>query len=547
MKSQTGTPRQIVDQFLGKMAEPLSDEHGDGAVKDVHQRLLIEDAHVLSFALATDPQPVRTHVWSAIAAGVLVMLAGGMLHLVLQRSSGVEIVAKPVSGEIQTVGSRATFPGYSGIEDGKVLRAGNDGGTIALLDGSKIEMSASAELSINREAKGFRVRLTSGTVLVTAAKQHDGHLYVETKDCVVSVTGTVFAVSTEESGSRVSVLEGEVQVHHGEISQTLMAGQQATTSPELRPLSTEPAMAWAIERVALVQQPAQQAPQTTNATTGSVVRGIVKGTNGAGIPDVSVTLCPNFTQVRIEPAQEKQPLVPFDDTVRVDGPIVRNKTHFFAIWDNCVLSTVVTDSMGHFEFSNVAPGEYAVRAQREGFSGPNTDISLVPGESPVASGNSKGIVRYFNGWAVASSSLQPIGDSTRVTVHAQQVSQDISLSLVRAGVISGTVRDADGKPVANARIRIIGSPAPGAVRIERQTFLTTTTNDLGAYRAFWLAPGEYRVMAEGPRSGTYWVARPATAADGSPVVVLREGEEVSNIDVVLRPGADDQVLPNPRR
>ena len=140
MKSQTGNPRQIVDQFLGKMAEPLSDEHGDGAVKDVHQRLLIEDAHVLSFALATDPQPVRTHVWSAIAAGVLVMLAGGMLHLLLQRSSGVEIVAKPVSGEIQTVGSRATFPGYSGIEDGKVLRAGNDGGTIALLDGSKIEI-----------------------------------------------------------------------------------------------------------------------------------------------------------------------------------------------------------------------------------------------------------------------------------------------------------------------------------------------------------------------------------------------------------------------
>ena len=548
MKSQTGNPRQIVDQFLGKIAEPLSDTHSDGAVKDVHQRLLMEDARVLSFptALETDPQPVRTHVWSAIAAGVLVMLAGGMLHLVLQRSSGVEIVAKPVSGEIQTVGSRATFPGYSGIEDGKVLRAGNAGGTIALLDGSKIEMSASAELSINREAKGFRVRLTSGTVLVTAARQHDGHLYVETKDCVVSVTGTVFAVSAEESGSRVSVLEGEVQVHHGEISQTLIAGQQATTSPELRPLSTEPAMAWAIERVALVQQPAQQAPQTTNATTGSIVRGSVKGTNGAGIPDVSVTLCP-FTQVRIEPSQEKKaPGVPFDDTVQVVGPIIKNKTFFFGIWNNCVLSTVVTDSMGHFEFSNVAPGEYAVRAQREGFSGPNTDIALVPGESSVAGGNSKGIVRYWNGWDVANSSLQPTGDSMRVTVQPQQASQDISLSLVRAGVIAGTVRDADGKPIVNARVRIVGPPAPGTIRVEGQTFLATTTNDLGAYRAFWLAPGEYCVVADGPRSGTYWSARGAAAPDGS-LVVLREGEEVSNIDVVIRPGADDQALPNPRR
>jgi hypothetical protein len=218
----------------------------------------------------------------------------------------------------------------------------------------------------------------------------------------------------------------------------------------------------------------------------------------------------------------------------VDGPIIRNKTFFFGIWDNCVPSTVVTDSQGRFEFSNVAVGEYAVRAQREGFTGTGGDISQT--------GDGNGIFRYWKAWAPTG---QLIGDTVRVTVHPQQVSQEISLSLVRAGVIAGYVRDADGKPVANARVRIVGPPVPGATG-EGATFLTTTTNDLGAYRAFWLTPGEYRAVAEGPRARTYWFARAATATDGSPVV-LREGEEVSNIDIVLRPGQDEPAFPNPRR
>jgi hypothetical protein len=441
------------------------------------------------------------------------------------------MVAKRVSGEIQIVGAEANFPRHSGIEAGKVLRAGNGGGAIALLDGSQIDMSPNAELSINREADGLRVRLGLGTVLVTAAKQRNGHLYVETKDCVVSVTGTVFAVSTEESGSRVSVLEGEVQIRRGEISETLLAGQQATTSPELRPVPPETGLAWARERLSELQQPpAQQQPQT-NVNAGSTVRGVVKGTNGAGIPDVSVTLCPNFTEVKAAAARRPfsfQVGVTFDDTVQVDRPIIKNRTFFFGSWDNCVASTVVTDSMGRFEFTNVAPGEYAVRAEREGFSGPAADVSSLTGD-----GN--GVTRYFKAW---DSNRQLSGDSMRVTVHPQQASQDISLSLARAGVIAGHVRDTDGKPVVNARVRIVVAlPAAGGTG-EGPTVLTTTTNDRGEYRAFWLTPGEYRVLASGPRSPATWISRAVSATEGS-AVVLREAEEVSNIDIVLRPGTDD--------
>jgi FecR protein/Carboxypeptidase regulatory-like domain len=530
MKDPTGNPRQIVDRFLGNMAEPVSKEQSERATSDVLERLRTENLRVLTFpTVLVEPRPVRSNVWSAIAAGLAVILAGGLLQLFLQRSAGVEIVARPVSGEIQIVGAKAIFPKHSAIEAGKVLKAGSEGGAIALLDGSQIDMSSDAELSISREEDGFRVHLASGTVLVTAAKQHDGHLYVETKDCVVSVTGTVFAVSAEETGSRVSVLEGAVQIHRGEISQTLLAGQQATTSPQLGPLPLDAAIARS------AQQLPAQAPQTSNSTTGRTVRGVVKGTNGAGIPDVSVTLCPNLTEVRAEPAPKRefnfQVGVTFDDTVHVDGPIIRNKAFFFGIWDNCVNSTVLTDSMGRFEFSNVEPGEYAVRAQRQGFSGPSDDGSL-DGRLP----------RYFKAWtpSAANPGSQLTGDSLRVTVYAQQVSQEISLSLIRAGVIAGHVRDVDGKPVVNARVRIVAPPVPGAAG-EGLTRLTTTTNDLGEYRAYWLTPGEYRVVASGPRSHEFWFTRGAPAPEGS-LVALREGEEVSNIDVVLRPGADEPQL-----
>lgn len=218
---------------------------------------------------------------------------------------------------------------------------------------------------------------------------------------------------------------------------------------------------------------------------------------------------------------------PFDVTGGVDGPIVKNKTFFFGIWDNCVLSTVVTDSMGRFEFSNVGAAEYVVSAQRDGFSGPAASVSQT-------GGGGRGVIRYWSGW---NPGPQLTGDSMRVTVDAQQASQDISLSLVRAGVIAGHVRDADGKLVVNAQVRIVTAPAPGATG-EGPLILKTATSDVGEYRAYWLPPGEYRVVASGPRTGAVWFLRPASATEGTSIV-LREGEEVSNIDIVLRPGAEE--------
>ena len=299
MKRQQENSRQIVARFLGEIGEPVSEEQSDRATQDVLERLRDENVRALRVVAdrRSGPQPSRSKVWGAVAATVVVMLGGGLLQLTLLRSVYPDVIANSARGELLIEGKADVFPPLR-IEAGKVVQAGAAGGSITLRDGSQIDMSPGAALSVVRVSDGLRVRLSTGTVLVTAAKQRDGHLYVETRDCLISVVGTVFAVNAEETGSRVSVLEGEVHVQRGDETRTLMAGQQVSTSPQLGPLPTETAKEWvAPERLALLQpEPPPPAPQNPPAS-GVIVSGVVKqASTGAGIPEVTVTLCPSFVQ-----------------------------------------------------------------------------------------------------------------------------------------------------------------------------------------------------------------------------------------------------------
>ena len=117
-------------------------------------------------------------------------------------------------------------------------------GVFELIDGSRVEMRPRSELSFERAEDGVRIRLGKGGIIVNAAKQRYGHLYVQTRDVTVSVVGTVFFVNAEEAGSRVAVIEGEVRVQQGATAKTLLPGEQVTTNPEsaVRPLTE--AIAW---------------------------------------------------------------------------------------------------------------------------------------------------------------------------------------------------------------------------------------------------------------------------------------------------------------
>jgi uncharacterized protein (TIGR03435 family) len=115
----------------------------------------------------------------------------------------------------------------------RVYAAGADGLQVTLADDSSVEMRAHAEMTVDRASDGIQIDLKTGDIIVTAAKQRDGHLYVRTSDMTVAVEGTAFLANAGQQGSRVGVIEGEVRVREGSVETLLRPGEQLATSPVL--------------------------------------------------------------------------------------------------------------------------------------------------------------------------------------------------------------------------------------------------------------------------------------------------------------------------
>jgi len=117
----------------------------------------------------------------------------------------------------------------------------------------------------------------------------------------------------------------------------------------------------------------------------------------------------------------------------------------------------------------------------------------------------------------------------------------IDFTLVKAGVITGKVSDAEGKPVVEERLSLI------AVDLNDQNTRSRTldfrTDDRGIYRVFGLPAGRYKV-AVGQELGAFGSGRPRRpykqtfhpdTADSSQatIVEVREGGETSGIDITV--------------
>jgi uncharacterized protein (TIGR03435 family) len=146
------------------------------------------------------------------------------------------------------------------IKVGDTVRAIEQGSSeYSLPDTSRVELRSQSEISVEQASDGIAVHLRKGGIIVHAANQANGHLYVTTKDVTVSVVGTVFFVNAEEEGSRVAVIEGEVRVQQGQTTKNLKPGQQMSTNPKMESLQVEDELAWSREaetHVALLQQTA---------------------------------------------------------------------------------------------------------------------------------------------------------------------------------------------------------------------------------------------------------------------------------------------------
>jgi len=125
---------------------------------------------------------------------------------------------------------------------------------------------------------------------------------------------------------------------------------------------------------------------------------------------------------------------------------------------------------------------------------------------------------------------------------------DVSIRLMRGGVITGRVTDSHGEPAAGVRVNLVrvrtleGSPVRQVNHFMGS--LERTTDDRGVYRSYGLLPGVYVVSAGGRFSSNYFGALahadeaptfyPSATRDATTEVTVRAGEEVAAVDIRLR-------------
>jgi ferric-dicitrate binding protein FerR (iron transport regulator) len=185
----------------------------------------------------------------ALAAGLGLFVAGAGALWLTGNLMGPDASAsvRTIQGELYRVTGDGAVAAAAGerIARGETVRTGPASGAVFVLaDGSRVELAERSELALARRRDGVALELARGSLIVEAARQADGHLYVATADCEVAVVGTIFSVRHGDKGSRVSVLEGEVQVEHGARHAVLRPGDQVSTSERLSHVPVGRDFAW---------------------------------------------------------------------------------------------------------------------------------------------------------------------------------------------------------------------------------------------------------------------------------------------------------------
>jgi hypothetical protein len=224
-----------------------------------HTHECVACRNALNAARGAGPRPSVMRVERRFdrTAGVFAAAAALIIGIALQQAGylnfllpvvAVKAMAHTIDGRLYQIAGLNMNPVAAGdaVRAGEPVRtAAGSRAVIELADGTRIEMRERSQLSLTGTHDGVRINLERGSVIVEAAKQREGHLYVSTEDCTISVAGTVFAVSTGVKGSRVSVLEGEVRVAQPSAAeQSLQPGQQMTTTPSLTAVPIQEEISW---------------------------------------------------------------------------------------------------------------------------------------------------------------------------------------------------------------------------------------------------------------------------------------------------------------
>jgi hypothetical protein len=177
------------------------------------------------------------------------------------------------------------------------------------------------------------------------------------------------------------------------------------------------------------------------------------------------------------------------------------------------LASLDTSTDGRFAFTNVPPGSYRVAASADGY---------VPNEF---------------------GSTDVRGEGVAISLAAGQTLRDIAIPITPAGNLEGHIHEVSGEPIAGIPVYVcrFGYRADGKRYIE-EIVGSTTTDDRGAYRIFWIAPGRYLVAAGGGGLIRFGLGSSRTAifsgdaedlASAQPIEILPGAEKA--LDFTLRP------------
>ncbi len=212
--------------------------------------------HARSGARTATPQAVkfaakpgrasRTTGW-AIAAVLLLVGIGIGLVATNRWFGGTQAAVQSVDGSLYQVsdrGGNALATGHVLLRNQELRTAKASSAVLRLVDGSLVEMGERADLWLSRGWRGSTIHLERGKIIVRAAGQRYGRLYVATPDCLVAVKGTIFAVDTGMKGARISVIQGEVQVTEAGKAKLLRSGEQLTTRAAVAQVPLKQEISW---------------------------------------------------------------------------------------------------------------------------------------------------------------------------------------------------------------------------------------------------------------------------------------------------------------
>jgi FecR protein/Protein of unknown function (DUF3352)/Putative zinc-finger len=247
--------QQLIPAYLAKQLAS-----GRALLFEDHVHACVQCRHALEHAKEGEPQRVwqferkRGTGWLALRFALGVAAVAAVTFSVLSWRQGflpgqhsVQGAVQSIDGSLYAVNGAETrlIPAGYEIGNGEEVRtAKGSTAMVRLLDGSLVEMSERSDLSLSPGWRGTTIRLDQGQVIVQAAKQKTGHLFVATDDGLVSVKGTIFSVNRGTKGSRVAVIEGVVKVDYGDTTTELQAGQEATSGPSVAKVPIQNDIAW---------------------------------------------------------------------------------------------------------------------------------------------------------------------------------------------------------------------------------------------------------------------------------------------------------------